>query len=298
MIERKKVTESEILVCGTVRNLEKIIEKEIIHFKKITKIFKKVNFLLVESDSEDKTCNILKYIKNKESNFRFISLGNLKKDIPLRTERLAFCRNIIVDEVIKNYKTVDYIFMADMDGVNNMLTEKNIIECWQTSVDWDVICANQLSFYYDIYALRQDFWNNNDCVITKNKLESIIGINNAHKVAIESKQIKINPNMPPIKVNSAFGGFAIYKSKVFISGRYNGIYDNNEICEHVKFNEIITNNGYSIYINPALINCIRPENINQKKINNILIKYLAKILRIIIGKYRLNNILDIIRYVE
>jgi hypothetical protein len=296
MIVRKKVTESEILVCGTVRNLEKKIKQEIAHFKKITKIFKKVNFFLVESDSEDNTCNILKCIKKKESNFRFLSLGNLEAEIPLRTERLAFCRNIIVDEVIKNYESVDYIFMADLDGVNNLLTEKNIIDCWQASVDWDVICANQLSFYYDIYALRQDFWNNNDCVITKNKLESIIGINNAHKVAIESKQIKINPDMQPFKVNSAFGGFAIYKSKVFVTGRYNGLYDNNEICEHVKFNEIITNNGYSIYINPALINCIKPASINQNKINVILIKYLAKILRILLGKYRLNSILDIIRY--
>ena len=74
-----------------------------------------------------------------------------------------------------------------------------------------------------------------------------------------------------IKVNSAFGGMAIYdKSQIPTNARYSARDENNEIiCDHPTFNEFITESGGVIYINPKLVIGKIPEKfhswINYKK---------------------------------
>ena len=58
-----------------------------------------------------------------------------------------------------------------------------------------------------------------------------------------------------IKVDSAFGGFALYTINSIKKGKYIGRNNlNKEICEHVSLNKSITESGGKIYINPLLIN--------------------------------------------
>jgi len=67
--------------------------------------------------------------------------------------------------------------------------------------------------------------------------------------------ISIKNTHNPILVDSAFGGLGIYKKNLMVQSRYIGLSSNNEeICEHVSFNEKLTHLGYKLYIIPSLIN--------------------------------------------
>ena len=55
-----------------------------------------------------------------------------------------------------------------------------------------------------------------------------------------------------IKVDSAFGGLAIYKPMVFLNSIYST--DQATISEHVYFHKTSDNANRSFYINPKLIN--------------------------------------------
>ena len=51
-------------------------------------------------------------------------LGALQKSLPTCTQGIARARNEIIDQVLNNpkYAHIDFIAMADMDGMNNLIT--------------------------------------------------------------------------------------------------------------------------------------------------------------------------------
>ena len=55
-----------------------------------------------------------------------------------------------------------------------------------------------------------------------------------------------------IEVDSAFGGFTIYKKDMFHYCEYKGINDyGEEFCEHTYFHKILKEKNAKIYINPT-----------------------------------------------
>jgi len=86
----------------------------------------------------------------------------LQTKITSRIERIAFCRNKYLAELNYN-KNIDYVVVADLDGINSRITKNSVLTCWKRD-DWDVCTANQIGPYYDIYALRHPLWQNNDCL--------------------------------------------------------------------------------------------------------------------------------------
>lgn len=294
---RTPISDSIALIAGTAREVASYIEDEVQNLLLATKAFKKVFVLIIESDSKDQTVEKLKQLKNRYGNIDFISLGTLNETIARRTERLAFCRNHIIDALKQNprYAAVDYILMADLDGMNTLLSPAKIAQCWQTNVDWDVVCANQHDFYFDVYALRHPDWCPVDCYYQQQRLEAILGKETSDFLAVQSKQIQIKAELGLIEVDSAFGGFAIYKKEAYLSGRYVGRVADRDICEHVPFHEAIRKQGYRIFINPALINCTRPTETvvhKPKKYSTFFISLVQSFGIALFGKKRFYKYLD------
>lgn len=245
------------LIVGIARNCAKSINNEIDIINNAFASAKKLNWLIIESDSNDNTVTKLELLK-KKYNLRYESLGSLTKLYPLRTNRLAFCRNIYVNQILHNdlYKNIDYVVVADLDGVNTLLTPESVHSCWSLNIEWDACFANQSGPYYDIWALRHDLWCPNDC-FDQEKFLYKLGLDNfwARYVSRFSKMVKINKNNQPIKVRSAFGGLGIYKKKLFADNVYVGVNEEGkEICEHVTFHLKRLKNR-QLYIVPSLINC-------------------------------------------
>lgn len=249
--------DQSLLIVGLVRNGDHFIERNVAKLREASRKFKDVHWLFIESDSADNTVNILTNLAKNISNFKFISEGILLDKFPLRTARIAHCRNTYLHEIKNNsiYQNVGYVVVADLDDTNSLLTEDGLLSCWEHS-GWDVCTANQRGPYYDIWALRHPFWSPNDCWIEhKFLMQYSKRPNELLYSCVFSKMIDIPPDADWIEVDSAFGGLAIYKKSAMSHGEYIGLYDNGmEICEHVPFHTGIRNSGGRIFINPKLIN--------------------------------------------
>lgn len=263
-----QLSQLEAVVVGVARNCAKTIRKDIVRLQNATSIFSKTYFYIVESDSTDETVATLEKLVNDIAEFRYVSLGRIRDKFQKRTERIAVCRNRYLNEITSNerYSSVSYVVIADLDGLNTRINKSALLSCWAPSTpDWDVCTANQLDFYYDIFALRHPVWCPLDSLEVCRKLTPIIGEEQAQEVAIYSKMVHINTANEWIQVDSAFGGFAIYKFQAATCGRYIGLYDNGEeLCEHVAFHHALREKGFTIFINPKLINAATTEHSKGK----------------------------------
>lgn len=249
-----------IVIVGTIRNVAKTLPKEVTRFNKLMGEFKRVQWLLIESDSTDKTPSVLKQLQESSPNFAYLSLGNLDSTIPERTERIAHCRNAYLQEIENNpaYHDIDLVVMADLDGINNVLTSKAIATCFERD-DWDACLANTQGPYYDIWALRHPQWCPGDCLqeykfLTEHGWHSYP----ARFAAIYTKMVTISPQAPWLEVDSAFAGLGFYKKASIKGHRYDAYEGSTAICEHVLFHQSIIKEGGKLYINPALLNCKNP----------------------------------------
>lgn len=245
------------LVVGLAKDCAKTIKADVIRINDALKSAKGIHWLIVESDSDDCTVSQLKLLETLISNFKFFSFGNLRKIFPKRTERIAYCRNHYAEKirVDKTYVDVDYVIVADFDGLNTLISQEAIETCW-TRNDWDMCAANQNGPYYDIWALRHPEWSANDCWSQYHFMNKFsLNFEKNLFSSVYSKMITIPKDHDWIAVDSAFGGLAVYRKKTFQYCEYKGVTEKNiEICEHVFFHEVLSQNGAKLFINPALIN--------------------------------------------
>ena len=252
----KHYSDSNVVIVCTVRDIANNFIKEFKNANEAFSCFKSIRWIVAESDSTDKTVLIGEELAANDEGFDFISLGNLSKTLPYRTQRIAYARNRALDSLkTKSYlDDIDLIILADIDGRNRDLTRSSVESCWQIE-DWDVITANQKGIYYDIWGLRHKNWCPSDCWREVNELSKLISEKNAIEVAVKSKQIILDLSSKPLLVDSAFGGLAIYKKHLLEDMVYlESLYEGFEICDHVYVNLKLSAKGYKIFINPKMIN--------------------------------------------
>jgi hypothetical protein len=219
--------------------------------------FAKYQVLIFENDSTDTTRQIL--FDRKKTNYEYIFEDNI--EIKSRTERIAYCRNKLLDKIYSTYSENDYVLFVDMDDVlaSGKLAE-TIGSCFMYNSDqWDGMFANSSSYYYDIWALRkkglleEDVWNN------VYMLQSLgVDYNQAVNKCVTSYQINYPIETKLIPVLSAFGGAGLYKLSTLnkLKPKYNGVepaHINGMICEHVPFNKILNLANAKLYINPRML---------------------------------------------
>ncbi len=272
-----------VLVVGLTKNSAETIKAEVSGIYSALMKFEVLHFFVIESDSDDNTIEKLKELEVDIANFRYQSLGILKNKIPLRTERIAYCRNQYLDEINNNmlYKNIDYVVMADLDGMNDLISEKAFLSCWDKT-DWDVCTANQRGPYYDIWPLRHKHWSPNDCwsqyiFLVNNGLT----IKKAKFAAVYSRMVEIDEHLDWIEVDSAFGGLAVYRRETLSDARYIGVDEyGEEICEHLSLNAKIKSKGCRIFINPKLINAGYTRHTKRFK-QNPLLKSIKKMMTLL-----------------
>jgi len=253
----RPIASSELAIVGLVRNGQKTLRRELGVLGRAARGFARVHCLIVESDSSDATLEVLRALEAELPDFRSISLGALAGRHPLRTDRIAVCRNRYLDELSQNplYANVDYVMVADLDGVNRHLTPQALASCWQTQAPWDVCTANQKDAYYDVWALRHAAWCPGDCWQQYRELRAMFGHERALTIAVHSRMVRIAPSDDWIEVDSAFGGLAIYRRDALLTSRYIGLDERGEeTCEHVPLHAALRARGLRLFINPALVN--------------------------------------------
>ena len=244
---------------GVARNCEPHLHEVLKNLTRLAALYGEASFAFVVSDSKDGTISILVDWLAKGQCGCVIDLGNLERQMPLRTQRLAFVRNACMDQVRNNAEaSYDHLIVVDMDDV---LAAPVSADVFAKAAHWlddaaprGAVFANARPRYYDIWALRHEVWCPYDCwhpVWYRDKNQ------NEHQLQIcevFSRMIKIPLWLPPIQVLSAFGGIGIYKLRLTATARYVGLDERRrETCEHVAFNAAVRKAGGQLYIFPALV---------------------------------------------
>jgi len=118
-----------------------------------------------------------------------------------------------------------------------------------------VCTANQAGPYYDLWALRHPLWSPNDCRAGHRFLvEHGVNPERALQATVLSRMITLPHSGPWMRVDSAFGGLALYRRGLLRGLRYEGLTaDGQEVCEHVALHAAIRARGGLIFINPRLL---------------------------------------------
>jgi hypothetical protein len=212
---------------------------------------------VIESNSTDESKAVLEKHTARVSWMHFESISSPDAIFPHRTQKLAHARNkyLEVFSQLNENKDIELLVVCDLNNLNKKITIESVRSCDKIT-EWGALTANQDGPYYDIWALRHQYWNVGDCWEQYNELTEFYPNDKlALWDSVYSKMIVISSQNAPILVNSAFGGLAIYKVKYLEDCEYIGVNDKKSAtCEHVSFNAKFRENGGAIYINPSLIN--------------------------------------------
>ena len=108
--------EKSIVITGCCRDVQRFLLKNLEVMHKIGMQFAKYTIIIYENDSQDQTREILRDHQNKHPTVvECIFQDNL--NIPLRTERIAYCRNRLLQKVKLLPYEPDYLLMLDLDDV-------------------------------------------------------------------------------------------------------------------------------------------------------------------------------------
>lgn len=267
---RPPIEACTVLVAGVVRNGARRMRRDLEALRRATADagFRRVQWLIVESDSDDRTVEILRGLQLDWEGFDFVSLGATADRHPLRTDRIARSRNVYLTALASDpeYADVTHVVVADLDGVCADLDADALASCWQLAEPWSVCTANQGDYYYDVWALRHRQWCPEDAWQQRNALLPVIGEAEADKVALFSRMVHIPRDRAPIEVESAFGGLAVYRRDALLVARYDGLdVQGRQVCEHVAMHARLRAAGHRLFIHPGLVNARRTRHAGRKK---------------------------------
>lgn len=248
----------ELAVIGLVRNGQATIATAVARLAAALPPGRRVHWMVIESDSSDGTVAALERVAQDHPGFAFRSLGRLAERHPLRTDRIAQCRNAglawLEDQRAAGVP-IAHVLMADLDGVNDGLTAAALASCW-TRDGWAGCTANQAGRYYDLWALRHPAWCPSDCWAEADFLTAHgVPRDRAKMAAVYARMVVIPPDDDWIEVESAFGGLAVYRCEAVAGLRYAGLTpEGREVCEHVPFHQALRARGGKVFLNPRLLN--------------------------------------------
>ena len=213
--------------CGPVRNCAAFLPAVMRNIQKLgSQLFRNQYAVVIFYDkSSDTSLSVLKTWKIKlEREFGvpmhlFINPATMLS--PYRTHRIAAARNKCLDIIKKNYavETCPYFIMMDFDDPNSK-------PCWPERLQkyfdpskplldkWDALSFQTAPHYYDIWALS--------IAPFSFSYNHVLGNDVFYGIIQKYMDKKLAKTKGLVSCISAFNGFAIYKTAVFLSCRYSG----------------------------------------------------------------------------
>jgi|TARA_B100001964_G_scaffold3475_1_gene3831 hypothetical protein len=271
-----------VVFAGCARDCEPFLQKTLENIKSYSSLFKESFQVIIENGSKDKTREILKKNQTEKDHYLFEDHLN---NLPVRGLRLEKARNTFIEKIKSTSKLnkCDLLIVLDFDDTGNYkINNQAILRSLNflfSKKSIGAVFANQLGIYYDMWTLRDkkycknDFWAEALQNIIKkiNPKENISNdiLIDLKKNYIDKKTYSFDENSSPILVESAFGGFGIYKMNYVLKNKR--LYEGTQIvdllfkdntkekvkfqkCEHVNFNLGLIDQSLELYILPYLIN--------------------------------------------
>jgi hypothetical protein len=224
---------TKAFICGCVRNCEEHIDAVFSTIQQIETLFSDTHVIVAYDQSHDKT--LLKLTQYKR--LRGEKMDVLINRNPLsirRTENIANARNAILERIRGLFKYDDewpIFIMMDFDDVCDGPPNLDVLRrVLQRESEWDSISFNRPG-YYDIWALSLSPF-----------LYSAWGWDGPREVVriMREHLLKILGQRKPedwLACRSAFNGFALYKTSLFLTCRY----DWRRPIEHISVSDFELN---------------------------------------------------------
>ena len=238
-----------LLILATARDVEEDIDAFRNSTEAILDLFHPSSRILIcESDSSDKTVDKLLIWPR----IQLYTYGKLSNIYPNRPDRIAFCRNKLLN--VSRQFAADYLLIADVDVFASSIDA--FISNFRYDTDqWSVMTANS-RIYYDIWALRTlsdsvvnfDVWHRIWKIQRKERKYCRQSVVDQY---VGNHQVPLLVDHGLIEVRSAFNGAGIYKANLTVGCEYSGA---NKTCEHVSFHLCIREKHHGrIFINPQFL---------------------------------------------
>lgn len=243
---------------GAARDCARWLPGVLENLARLAHLYDRTAFVFAVSDSTDPTASLLGNWMRGQRAGRVIDLGDLAGRIELRTERIAFARNVYLDEVRRSvFADYRHLVVADMDDVLaapvDAASYARAARWLEAAPDRSGVFAGAWPRYYDIWALRHPTWSPHDCwhrIWERPRSQSFEA---AKFREVFARQIALPRHMPPIEVASAFGGLGLYRMSHTLNARYVGLDgQGREVSEHVGFNQAIGRAGGRLHVFPDL----------------------------------------------
>ena len=280
------IAQKSAVFVGCARDCDPHLDGVLTNIANAAGCFAKAAYVFVENDSRDGTVAKLRSFGSGLERFDLRELTDQDALHPARTERLAAARNLYLNVIRESdLRDFDYVLVYDMDDVNAARQSvDNIvraIDFLESAPEHAGVFANQLNYYYDVFALRHPTkcpgnpWIEVFDYVRANGVPDAIAFNETYA----KRMFNIDPTMPLIEVDSAFGGLGIYKLSYVLEGRYVGLepkrcVDNGltrhllwQVCEHVSLHAGIRARNGRLFIAPWMVNAafdiahLRPDEI-------------------------------------
>ena len=210
------MADSNVFICGTVRNCEQYLDTVFNNIKLLTDLFADFRIIIAYDKSDDKS--LLKLV-NQKSNYSDKMDILINKD-PMyhhRTMNISKARNACLNKMHEHINagfSAEYFIVVDMDDVCSSNMNIDVLKRAMIKQDkWDSISFNREG-YYDIWALSIDSyiyscWGWYNPLIAVNKTKTYI-----------IDKLKKTPPDELVECRSAFNGLAVYKTAKFINCKY------------------------------------------------------------------------------
>jgi hypothetical protein len=244
---------SRVVVCGLARQIADVVPLTKQRLEHLATKFLGFEVIVVENDSTDGTADLF---RDWDPGFDVI-VDSEKLDRPHlpaqrdaeRTTALAEYRQKCVELVQRT--RADYVIVMDYDAWGGFLPEGIMSSLHYLSCDDQFFGLGSVGmaqipqlrnpdgthnwFNYDAWAFRPEWsWRQRPEMWIHHLVPPF--------------------GCPPLKVNSCFGGLAVYNANDFVLGTYSGVLFGSGDCEHVSFHRSISvATGRSMGLNPSSV---------------------------------------------
>lgn len=262
-IGKDRVKGKRLLIFGMIRDSENALKRNISTIEEIGSHFSDYRVVILENNSKDNTKDVL--LKWQQRNNKVTASINdfdesKYKEIEIDTKYYKYFqlnklqkyydyRNLLLENVEKIDFESDYSLLVDLDVIR--IDVKGVITSFGSDLDWHAVTANGYSYspnfkrrYHDTFALCE--YGLEDKPQTLKMIRDYTMIFSF-----------LRKGLPFIRVFSAYGGIAIYKSEAIRGLRYKPIYNNyGQVqirCEHFSLFKAMAEKGYDrVFINPNM----------------------------------------------
>lgn len=234
-----------IAVVGVVKDVEKNLQEN------IDSVGEKLSghdlqWVVVESNSRDKTREILEKNKSANSSFLYEVLDSGRSLI--RLEAIARARQHALELLRKLAPSPNLVLVIDLDQKYDW----KHINFPKTLVESDAVFAHQEP-YYDLLAFKpRPNWVETSGYDYRPRKSFLGRVWNQLFVA-PKWQLRLGKLESAMEVESAFGGAAMYSYETYVTGSYiNGHSETgrDDICEHIVFHESLRKKSAKLVLDP------------------------------------------------